>query len=63
MPDNRRCDLSNLHQAIDDILVKGGVLKDDSRKYIAGHDGSRVRTDKGNPRVEITISEMEEDEL
>lgn len=56
----RRCDLTNLLEAIDDILVNFGVLADDNFKIIAGHDGSRVLVDRENPRTEITITRMEE---
>lgn len=60
MPDRRRCDLTNLEEAIDDILVHYGVLKDDSYNIIAGHDGSRVRVDRENPRTEIYIEDIRE---
>ena len=53
-----RCDQSNLIAAIDDILVKYGILADDNFKVIAGHDGSRVYIDKENPRTEIEITEI-----
>lgn len=53
-----RCDLTNLLEAIDDILVKYGVLADDKFKIIAGHDGSRVFIDRDNPRTEIEITRM-----
>lgn len=53
-----RCDLTNLLEAIDDILVKYGVLKDDNFKVIAGHDGSRVFIDRENPRTEIVIEDI-----
>lgn len=49
-------DLANLLEATNDMLVKHGVLKDDNRKIVATHDGSRVFLDRENPRVEITIS-------
>lgn len=52
----RRCDLTNLLEAIDDILVKYGVLADDNFKIIASHDGSRVLVDKVKPRTEIEIT-------
>lgn len=58
-----RCDLTGLHQATDDILVHYGILKDDNFKIVAGHDGSRVRIDRENPRTEITITRMEEEDL
>ena len=54
-----RCDQSNLIAAIDDILVKYGILADDNFKVIAGHDGSRVYIDKEKPRTEIEITEAE----
>lgn len=49
--------------ALDDILVKYGILKDDNFHIVAGHDGTRVRVDRKNPRVEITITKIGEDEL
>ena len=52
-------DLTNLNEAIHDILVKARVLMDDNRNIIAGTDGSRVYWDKTNPRVEITITDAE----
>lgn len=60
MPNRRRVDLVNLIEATCDILVKAGVLADDCAAVVAGHDGSRVLLDRKRPRVEITITEMEE---
>lgn len=60
MPDKRRCDLTNLEESIDDILVKYGVLADDNYNIIAGHDGSRVRIDREHPRTEIYIEALKE---
>lgn len=54
----RRIDLTNLLEAIDDILVKYKVIKDDNFEIIAGHDGSRVNIDKEHPRTEIVITDM-----
>ena len=56
MPTKRRVDLTNLLEAIDDILVKYGVLEDDNYNILDNHDGSRVYYDKENPRTEITIN-------
>lgn len=56
MPTRRRCDLTNLLEAIDDVLVKAGVLADDNYTVIESHDGSRVFVDRENPRTEILIS-------
>lgn len=55
----RRVDLANLLNAVDDAMVKAGLIIDDNRDIIAGHDGSRVLHDKANPRIEITILEMQ----
>ena len=62
MPTHRKVDLTNLLEAIDDILVHYGILIDDNSNIIVGHDGSRVFYDKDNPRTEITITRMVMDE-
>lgn len=54
----RRCDLTNLLEAIDDILVKYGILADDNFSIIYSHDGSRVFVDKEKPRTEIVIEDI-----
>lgn len=54
-----RYDLSNLLNAIDDALVHSGLILDDNRDIIAGHDFSRVYHNKENPRIEIKITEMQ----
>lgn len=56
--DERRCDLTNLLEAIDDILVKYKVLSDDNFKIIVSHDGSRVNVDRYRPRTEIEITKI-----
>lgn len=56
----RKIDLSNLHEALHDAMTKIGLILDDNRDIIAGHDGSRVFYDKLNPRIEITIEEMKD---
>lgn len=53
------CDLSNLIEAVQDILVKAGVLEDDNFKVIKSLDGCRIEFDKENPRTEIFIEEKE----
>ncbi len=53
-----RVDISNLHSALHDCLVKAKVLKDDNYKIIASTDGSRVRFDRDNPRVEVEIERV-----
>ena len=58
MATRRKVDLVNLLEATCDILVHTGVLEDDNSRIVTGHDGSEVRYDKENPRVEIEISEV-----
>lgn len=60
MPTNRRVDLVNLLESVDDILTHYGIVPDDSAEFIAGHDGSRVLYDKDNPRTEIYITKLED---
>jgi Holliday junction resolvase RusA-like endonuclease len=59
MQTKRKVDLTNLLEAIDDILVKCGTLEDDNSEIIKAHDGSRVYYDKENPRTEIEITTFE----
>ena len=63
MPTRRKADLTNLLEAVDDILVERGILADDSYSIIPSHDGSRVLYDKHNPRTEIYIDDYWEDEF
>lgn len=62
MPTRRRVDLNNLLEATTDVLVKYGVIEDDNYHIVASHDGSRVFYDKENPRTEIIITRLEENE-
>lgn len=55
-----RIDLTNLHNALCDVLVAAGVLEDDNCRIIHSMDGSRVRCDRSNPRTEVEITEAEE---
>lgn len=52
----RKVDALNLGEALDDILIKYGVIEDDNCLIVASHDGSRVFYDKENPRTEIEIT-------
>lgn len=58
MKTRRKCDLTNLLEAIDDVLVNYKVIADDNYSIVAGHDGSRVFVDKDNPRTEVWIEEL-----
>jgi Holliday junction resolvase RusA-like endonuclease len=57
MPTRRKVDLTNLLEAIDDIMVTAGLLADDNSDIVQSHDGSRVLYDKDRPRTEIYITE------
>lgn len=58
--DKRKRDLTNLENAIADILVKYKILEDDNYNIIAGWDGSRIVYRKGQPETIIKITKMEE---
>lgn len=58
MPTKRRVDLTNLFEALNDIMVKYQVIEDDNSKIIVSLDGSRVLYSKENPRTEIEITEV-----
>lgn len=58
MPTRRRCDLTNLLEAVDDLLVHCGIIADDHYGIVEAHDGSRCFVDKNNPRTEITITRI-----
>lgn len=57
VPDRRKRDLSNLLNAIQDILVHYKILKDDNYTIVESVDGSRIIYQKG---IEKTIIEIEE---
>lgn len=56
--DKRKRDLTNLENAIADILVKYEILEDDNYNIIAGWDGSRIIYEKGREETIIEISKM-----
>ena len=62
MQTRRKVDDLNLFAALDDILVKEKILKDDNISIIRDRDGSRVLYDKEHPRAEIYIYEYREEE-
>lgn len=59
VPDRRKRDLTNLENAIADILVKYKVLEDDNYNIIASWDGTRVVYEKGRNETIIEINRME----
>lgn len=62
LPTRRRTDLTNLLEAVDDLLVAEGIIADDHYGIVTAHDGSRCHYDKTNPRTEITITRLPVDE-
>lgn len=58
MESKRRVDLTNLLEALDDMLVKAGVIEDDCRDIIASHDGSKVYWNKEKPHIEVEIEKI-----
>ena len=62
MPSRRRVDLNNLLEATTDMLVHYKVIEDDDSRIVVGFDGSRVHYDKENPRTEIKIEKIVDNE-
>ena len=62
LPTRRRTDLTNLLEAVDDLLVHAGIIADDHYGIVTAHDGSRCYVDKEAPRTEIIITKMEAEE-
>lgn len=58
VPDKRRRDLTNLLNAMQDILIKYDVIADDNYNIVAGVDGSRVIYEKDKELIVIDITEM-----
>ena len=55
----RKVDLTNLLEALDDMLVKANIIADDNRDIVASHNGSLVLYDKQSPRIEVEITKVE----
>ena len=55
---DRVVDDLNLCACADDLLVKNGIIQDDNRRIVQGHDGTRSFVDRDNPRTEIYITRM-----
>ena len=58
MGNRRKCDMTNLLQSVQDILVKAKVIADDNYTIVARLNDCRVDYDKNDPRCEITITEL-----
>lgn len=61
LPTRRKTDLTNLLEAVDDLLVSVGIIADDHYGIVTAHDGSRCFWDKNNPRTEITITKLSQE--
>ena len=58
VPDRRKRDLTNLENAIADILVKYKVIEDDNYNVLQSWDGSRIVYEKGREETILEISEV-----
>lgn len=57
--DRRKRDITNLENAIADILVKYKILEDDNYNIVVGWDGSRIiYRPKQEPEIIIEITKM-----
>lgn len=56
VPDKRKRDLTNLMNAIADVLVKYNVLADDNYNIIQSWDGTRIIYEKGKEETIIEIT-------
>lgn len=59
--DARKRDIVNFVEAVQDILVKYGVLEDDNYNIVASVDNCTMEIDRENPRVEILITPKEKE--
>lgn len=51
-------DLCNYMQALADALERAGIVRND--RLIASWDGSRLRKDAKQPRIELTVTKLDE---
>lgn len=54
-----KVDLTNLNEALHDVLVSCGCIEDDNCRIVVSTDGSRVDYDRENPRTEVEIEPVE----
>lgn len=60
LAERRPTDLTNLNEALHDILTDYGVIIDDDNLCVGATDGSRVFYDKEHPRTEVEITLLDE---
>jgi Holliday junction resolvase RusA-like endonuclease len=58
--DRRKRDIVNLLNAIQDVLVKYGVIVDDNYNIVRAVDGSRIIYEKGREETIIEIERIKE---
>ena len=63
VPDKRKRDLTNLENAIADVLVKYQVIQDDNYNIIQSWDNSRIIYEKDREEIIIEISRVERENL
>ena len=63
VPDKRKRDLVNLLNAIQDVLVKYGVITDDNYNVVMSVDGSRIIYEKGREETIIEITRGDKNEV
>ncbi len=59
---DRIVDDLNLAACADDLLIQNKIIADDNRRIVRGHDGTRSYVDRDNPRTEIYITRMPEED-
>lgn len=52
-------DMSNSIESVQDVLVKTGILEDDSWRYLRGTSFELIGADFENPRCEVSIYRLE----
>ena len=60
LAERRPTDLTNLNEALHDILTDYGVIIDDDNLCVGATDGSRVFYDTEHPRTEVEITLLDE---
>lgn len=60
--DARKRDIANYLEAIQDVLVKYGILEDDNYNIVSSLNNCSMEIDRDNPRIEITIEKTKEQE-
>lgn len=58
--DARKRDIANYLEAIQDILVKYGILEDDNYNIVSSLNGCSMAIDRDKPRIEIIIEKIKE---